>query len=183
MIEFVEGKNGVIKVVDKDTREEILEEFEFVELEPKYGAYFVGHTCGLEDVIVFNKAGERLYTFHGNLADCFTVEHVLDQVVKSNSIVGSMKKIRKVTFWGDPQVQAYVLKKHAEVNNQRKQKEIAEGRPQKAGYIAIMEELEKSDIENFFEKQARLRKHIVRMREIEAKRPPVVATPAAKMAK
>lgn len=182
MIEFVEAKNGVIKVIDKDTGEELLEEFEHVELEPTFGAYYIGHTCGQEDVIVFSKTGERLYTFHGNLADSLKIEHVLDEVVKSTSIVGSMKKMKKVVFWGNPQVQSYVLKKHSEVNEQRKQKEIEAGRPQKAGYLAVMEELEKNDIEAFFEKQSKLRTHILRMREIEAKRPAIV-DPAAKMTK
>lgn len=182
MIEFVEGKNGVIKVVDKDTREELLEEFEHVELEPTFGAYFIGHTCGQEDVIVFSKTGERLYTFEGNLADNFTIEHVLDEVVKSEAIVNSMKKMKKVVFWGNPTVQSYVLKKHEEINQQRKEREIVEGRPQKAGYIAVMEELERNDIETFFEKQSRLRKHILRMQEIQEKRPAIV-DPAAKMTK
>ena len=77
MIEFVEAKNGVIKVIDKDTGEELLEEFEHVELEPTFGAYYIGHTCGQEDVIVFSKTGERLYTredaraiINGTFRDC-----------------------------------------------------------------------------------------------------------------
>ncbi len=105
-------------IIKKD-KKVILECFEKIKPDRFFDGYYLGFSAEkLGEVVLFSRRGEFIYKFaktRGNVG----VSQLLDEIVGSQNIIQSMKKITSANFWGDKEIALAVRKKHADLNKRR----------------------------------------------------------------
>lgn len=121
----------------------ILERFEKVKPDTHFDGYYLGFSAEKEGgVVLFNHEGEFVYKF-SKVSHDLGVSKLLDDIVSSQNIVQSMKRIYCLSFWTDKEIARSVRLKHFDLNKKR----MAASKNQDR--VDVLYEVEKRAIEKF----------------------------------